>query len=156
MQNSSSNTRSQLYRRRAFYAAFLQIVRNDFVHAAASDSHYRRPARLTLQCRQSKCFLDTGMDEEIGGAVVAGQLAQIGTITNPRNVFSSRLEFPELSSFGSIANDEQLELIRTALLQKCERRKQSCHVLFFGKTADIKKEFFLRIETKRAAYSVLL
>jgi hypothetical protein len=83
------------------------------------------------------------MNEEIGGAIVTGELAGIGAITNPRNVFCSRLEFPELSSFGSVANHEQMELIRTALLQKFERGKQSCRVLFFRETADVEKEFFL-------------
>ena len=83
------------------------------------------------------------MNEEIGGAVVAGEVARITAITNPRNVFGSRLEFPKLSSLGTIANDEQMKLIRTAMLQNFECRKQSCRVLLFRQTADVKKEFFL-------------
>src|SRR5439155_26288702 len=96
------------------------------------------------------------MNEEIGGAVVAGEVARITAITNPRNVFGSRLEFPKLSSLGTIANDEQMKLIRTALLQNFECRRQSCRVLLFRQTADVKKEFFLCIETKRAARCFLL
>src|SRR5438093_7574452 len=88
------------------------------------------------------------MNEEIGGAVVAGEVARITAITNPRNVFGSRLEFPKLSSLGTIANDEQMKLIRTALLQNFECRKQSCRVLLFRQTADVKKEFFLGIRPK--------
>src|SRR5437773_10378614 len=97
---------------------------NNIVHAAATNSHHGRPARLTLQRRSAKSFLNTGMNEEIGGAVVAGEVARITAITNPRNVFGSRLEFPKLSSLGTIANDEQMKLIRTALLQNFECRKQ--------------------------------
>ena len=111
MQNSSSNTRGQLYRLRATRAAFLPItdnflslhvfdrihqrvgavfqrprfliMTNHVVHVAAANSHYRRPARLAFQGCKAKRFLNTGMNEKIGRTIKPGELARIGAIANP-------------------------------------------------------------------------
>src|SRR5438552_13363139 len=113
---------------------------NDFVHAAASDSHNRRPARLTLQRRQSKCFLNTGMNEEIGGAIKAGEFARIGTIANPRKIVGSHLQFPKVNSIGPIADHEQMKFIRPASLQTSERAKQGRCVLLSRQPPNVKKQ----------------
>ena len=56
---------------------------NHVIHIATANADYRRPARLAFQGCKAKCFLNTGMNEKIGGTIKAGELARIGAVPNP-------------------------------------------------------------------------
>src|SRR6478609_4036472 len=113
---------------------------NHVVHIATANSHYRRPARLAFQGCKAKCFLNTGMNEEIGRTIKRGELARIGAVANPRNVLSSQLQFPELRPVRPIANDEQMKFVRLASLQSLESAKQRRCVLLFRQPAYVKEQ----------------
>ena len=54
-----------------FTGPILLIVKDQVVHRASANPHHRCPAGLAFQRNQTKCFLHAGMNEEIGGAVIA-------------------------------------------------------------------------------------
>ena len=113
---------------------------NNVVHIAAANSYYGRAAGLAFQRCKAKCFLNTGMNEEIGGAIKAGEFARIGTIANPRKIVGSHLQFPKVNSIGPIADHEQMKFIRPASLQTSERAKQGRCVLLSRQPPNVKKQ----------------
>ena len=62
------------------------FVKDNPVHRAAPNSDHRRAASLTLQRYQSKGLLNTGMNEQISGTIIPGQLGRIVAILDPGDV----------------------------------------------------------------------
>src|SRR4051812_10544940 len=75
--------------RTVFQRPRLLIMTNNTVHVAPANSHDRCAARLTLQRRKSKCFLDTWMNEKVGCAIQTGQFRGALAICNPVDAASA-------------------------------------------------------------------
>src|SRR5438105_14272451 len=98
-------------------------MKNQIVHRAAANTHDRRAAGLTFQRDQSESFLHARMNKKVGRAIIASQLARLRAVFYPGNVFASRLHLAQVVSLRSIANHQQMKIIRSAPLENFEGTK---------------------------------
>ncbi len=60
------------------------------------------------------------MNEQIGGAIIAREIGRVGAISNPGDIFVSRLQFAQSFALRTVADDEQMEILRPPSLQEFE------------------------------------
>ena len=128
----------------------LQLVgEDDAVHVTAADADDGCATRLALEGDEAEGFLHAGVDEKIGAAVEACELASVALVGEPMDVFVFFAQACEVAAFGAVAGDKQGE---ARISELGERIKEGGYIFFGRETSDIEEENFVLGDTEGFAH----
>src|SRR5207302_6827264 len=116
------------------------IVQNNPVHVAAANADHRSPASLTFQCDKAKGFLRPRMYEQIGRAIIAGEISRVGAIPHPGYIWTTRLQLGEIATLWSVANDQEMKISGRVPVQLGKGTEEQTGIFFLRQPADVEQQ----------------
>src|SRR4051812_4308275 len=92
------------------------VVQDNLVHVTAPNSHYRRPACLTLEGDEPERLLHAGVNEKIGRSIILGEHPGIRAVLNPGDVSVAPLQVLNCLAPAAVSNHEKMKGVRPAPL----------------------------------------
>ena len=116
------------------------IVQNNPIHVAAANANHRSPAGLTFQSDKAKSFLRPWMYEQIGRAIIAGEISRVGAIPHPGDIWAARLQLGEIATLWSVANDQEMKIPGRVPVQLGKGSEKQTGIFFLRQPADVEQE----------------